>query len=65
MRRLPFASDGLSWLGALILIVLVICGALGLLTDFFGKPNALAGPALSRLPGHLSPSAAMPIRQLA
>ena len=43
---LPFAGDNLSRLGALMLIALLLCGALGLATDLFGKPNALAGPAL-------------------
>ncbi|MFO1147528.1 MAG: ABC transporter permease [Alsobacter sp.] len=55
MIRLPFAGDTLSRLGALVLFVLILCGALGMATDLFGKPTALAGPALR------PPSLALPL----
>jgi peptide/nickel transport system permease protein len=46
MTGLPFRGDGLSRLGALILLALVICGGLGFTTRLFGAPTALVGAPL-------------------
>lgn len=46
MTWLPFRSDSLSRLGLLILLVLVICGALGFATHIFGSATAFVSAPL-------------------
>ena len=46
MRRIPFAGDGLSRAGAVLLIALLGCGLLGIATGIFGQPAALVSPPL-------------------
>jgi peptide/nickel transport system permease protein len=45
--RVPFPSDSLSQIGAVLLILLILTGLVGWASNVFGSPTALGGTALS------------------